>query len=212
MARPVEPHQQDISDEVKQLHTDSRRQYPYLNLSEGEYVIFAIKRHPIGLVWIWSATAVVILAMFGMAAIFAQSGTLSEVSASLADPMVLLIPVVLVSLLAFVFGFVAAFIYSANKFFLTNESVIQHIQISLFNRREQTISLANVEDASYSQDGIIPHIFGYGLLRLSTQGDETTYRFQYASDPAKQIAILNNAVESFKNVRPISHEMYHENN
>ena len=73
------------------------------------------------------------------------------------------------------------------------------------NMREQTISLANVEDASYSQDGMISHMFNYGLLRLSTQGAETTYRFHYASNPKLQIATLNNAVEDFKNLRPMHH-------
>lgn len=213
MARPVEPHKQDISDEVKQKHDDSKRRYPRLNLSEGEYVIFSIKRHPIGLIYIWGAVIITIVMTLAVAALLMTGGTLESLGLeSAVSSEILLIPILLVCLLAFVFGFVAAYIYTANEFFLTNESVIQHIQTSLFNRKEQTISLANVEDASYSQDGILPHLFGYGLLRLSTQGDETTYRFNYASQPAKQIAVLNNAVESFKNIRPISHQMSHENN
>jgi ABC-type antimicrobial peptide transport system permease subunit len=215
MSRPSEPHQQQLSDSAKQKHEAAKKKYPFLNLSEGEYVIFSIKRHPIGLIYIWGAVASVILAVFAVVAVLASSGGLTQVGSSIGATIpitTLLIPAALISILTFVFGFIAAYIYSANEFFLTNESVIQHIQTSLFNRKEQSISLANVEDASYSQDGILPHLFGYGLLRLSTQGDETTYRFNYASQPAKQIAVLNNAVESFKNVRPISHEMNQENN
>jgi hypothetical protein len=46
-------------------------------------------------------------------------------------------------------------------------------------------------------------MFDYGSIRLSTEGDETTYRFNYVTAPKKQIAILNNAVEAFKNGRPV---------
>jgi len=99
--------------------------------------------------------------------------------------------------------FVVYYVYVNNKFFLTNESVIQEIQVSLFSRHEQTVSLGNIEDASYSQHGIIQQIFNYGSIRLSTEGDETTYRFTYVANPKQHIATLNNAVEAFKNGRPV---------
>ena len=91
-----------------------------------------------------------------------------------------------------------------NRFFLTNESVIQEIQTTLLAHHEQTVSLANIEDASYQQAGIFQMMFNYGSIRLSTEGDETTYRFYYVSNPKVQIAILNNAVEAFKNGRPVT--------
>ncbi len=50
---------------------------------------------------------------------------------------------------------------------------------------------------------LIQQMFNYGSLRLSTEGDETTYRFNYVYDPREKVGILNNAVEAFKNGRPI---------
>ena len=108
--------------------------------------------------------------------------------------------------LALIIGIVATVIYRGNKFFLTNESVIQHLQHGIFSRKEQTISLTNIEDASFTQHGILQHMFNYGLLRLSTEGDETTYRFPYAGSPSKLISVLNNAVEAFKNGRPVGED------
>jgi hypothetical protein len=61
----------------------------------------------------------------------------------------------------------------------------------------------NIEDASYVQQGVIQAMFNYGAIRLSTEGDETTYRFSYVTNPKQQIATLNNAVEAFKNGRPV---------
>jgi hypothetical protein len=209
MARPLEPQKQPMSQEIIHKHEESKRLFPNLNLSQGEYVISAVKRHPIGLFGIWCATAAVIVALFGLVAILVAGSKSadysSEFGGSPLSPTVLFIPAMLIALLALIFGFISTYIYNANRFYLTNESVIQHIQTSLFNMREQTISLANVEDASYTQDGVVPHMLNYGLLRLSTQGDETTYRFNYASNPSKQIAVLNDAVENFKNIRPMQH-------
>jgi len=63
--------------------------------------------------------------------------------------------------------------------------------------------LSNIEDASFTQHGILQQILNYGDIRLSTEGDETTYRFSYVAAPKEHIARLNNAVEAFKNGRPV---------
>lgn len=101
-------------------------------------------------------------------------------------------------------GYAAVWVYLRNTFYLTNESVIQEIQHSLFSKHEQTVSLGSIEDASYRQVGVFQTAFNYGTIRLSTEGEETTYRFQYVDNPKEQIAILNNAIEAFKNGRPVS--------
>lgn len=208
MARPHEPVKPEISQATLQRHEESKRKYPGLNLSEGEFILSAIQRHPIGLFWIWAGAVTVIIVLLIIMVVLG-SGTLSAGLEASSPPLpitVLAIPVILVSILTLIFAAVGTMIYNANKFFLTNESVIQQIQTSLFSKREQTVSLANIEDASYSQDGILPHLLNYGMIRLSTEGDETTYRFNYASNPQRQIAILNNAVEAFKNGRPVMGE------
>ena len=110
---------------------------------------------------------------------------------------------VLISFLFLLGTYIAISVYSDNRFFLTNESAIQEIRHSLFSKSEQTVSLANIEDASYQQHGILQSMLNYGSIRLSTEGDETTYRFSYVANPKDEIALLNNAVESFKNGRPI---------
>ena len=205
VTRPLDPQPHQISPAATQRYEESKRQYPQLNLSEGEYVISDIRRHPIGLLQIWIAVAVVIVALFLILAAVAGGVFEGAGGESLIPLEVAAIPVLLLSVVALLFGFMSAGIYNGNRFFLTNESVIQYIQTGLFSKRQQTVSLNNIEDASYSQHGVVQHMFNYGQLRLSTEGDETTYRFNYASNPEKQIAILNNAVEAFKNGRPISH-------
>lgn len=203
MARPVSPEDPHISEEVKAKHVASVRKYPSLNLSEGEYIISAVRRHPIGMVPIFGIVGVVLLALGAGVPIYE---TMRESAGNLPPTGIVAILAFLFSILTVIGGYVAVYIYVNNKFFLTNESVIQEIQHSLFSKHEQTVSLANIEDASFVQNGLIPHLFNYGSIRLSTEGDETTYRFSYVTNPKKQIATLNNAVEAFKNGRPVSED------
>lgn len=206
IARSINPVAPVISDDIKQKHADSRKKYPNLNLSEGEYIITAVKRHPIGLLQIWFVVAAILVTFGGLFGALFMGGVTDSLS-MLGDSSQItgLGASILVLFFALIIGggFIATYIYNANRFYLTNESVIQEIQTGLFAKHEQTVSLINIEDASYRQTGIIQTMFNYGTIRLSTEGDETTYRFTYVSNPKKHIATLNNAVEAFKNGRPV---------
>lgn len=202
--RPAEPLPQHVSEAAQKRHEASKRAYPGLNLSEGEYVISAVRRHPIGLFSIWIVVAAAFLVTFvAMPALVRQISPdfFGSLNGNALESGALL--VIGLAVLYILGGVVATVIYQGNKFFLTNESVIQNIQHHLLSQKEQTISLTNIEDASYRQNGLIQTIFNYGSLRLSTEGDETTYRFSFVSNPKHQVDLLNNAVEAFKNGRPV---------
>ena len=194
---------QAVGDEVKLKHDRSNQLYPDLNLSEGEYVISAVRRHPIGLL-IPIVTGVLLISLaFILLFNFDFVSQIFRFNTDKVNLSSLLFPVSMLILLVILGVYIFYYIYTNNKFFLTNESVIQEIQTGLFRRLEQTVSLSNIEDASFTQIGIIQQLFNYGSIRLSTEGDETTYRFSYVANPKEHIAILNNAVEAFKNNRPI---------
>jgi uncharacterized membrane protein YdbT with pleckstrin-like domain len=204
--RPLQPDAPEITPELLEKHQKSVKKFPHLNLSKGEYVISAVRRHPIGLVPIFAITGTLILLCLGAIPFYSQF--LSENTAGGTAPAAAVVTIlaVLLSSLVAIGAYLAVYIYLSNRFFLTNESVIQEIQISLFSKHEQTVSLANIEDASFKQSSIFQIIFNYGTIRLSTEGDETTYRFSYVANPKKEIAVLNNAVEAFKNGRPITED------
>lgn len=203
VARPIEPKEQTVSPELQKLHDRSKQLYPLLNLSPGEYIISAVRRHPIGLVIpLGIGTLLIAMALsilFNLDVIFASMAVVGPFS----EPSMLVVPLLIFTAIVALGMFISYYVYVNNKFFLTNESVIQEIQVSLFSRQEQTVSLSNIEDASYTQHGILQQILDYGNIRLSTEGDETTYRFSYVASPKNHIARLNNAVEAFKNGRPV---------
>lgn len=199
MARPLEPQKPHISEGVQKRADESKAQFPQLNLSTGEYVISAISRHPIGLFSIWAVVGFIVVVLL-IAIPFAMGVFATDIDTSNGQSLSLVF--LMLAVLAFLGGIMATIVYNTNRFYLTNESVVQHIQVSLFSKKEQTISLTNIEDASFRQYGIIQQLLDYGSLRLSTQGDETTYRFNYVTHPQRQLMMLNNAVEAFKNGRP----------
>lgn len=203
MSRATDPHPQELSPAVKVKHQESVKKYPHLNLSESEFVISAVRRHPIGLVSIWGVVIVVFVLLLVLPSLLLSL----DVAVIRWSPSLLVsggFVLLMGAVLAFLAGVLGTYVYDANRFYLTNESVTQHIQTSLFTSKNQTISLANVEDASYRQSGIVQTILNYGSIRLSTQGEETTYRFNFVANPQKQIRLLNDAVEAFKNFRPVS--------
>lgn len=203
VVRPHEPQSPVISIESQRRHDRSASMYPTLNLSAGEYVISAVRRHPIGLI-IPLAMGTLLIGMT-LAILFNYSYFVDRflITGALADVSSVIVPMLIFVVLVILGMFVSYYVYVSNKFFLTNESVIQEIQTTLFARHEQTVSLGNIEDASFSQAGIMQQVFDYGDIRLSTEGDETTYRFSYVASPKNHIARLNNAVEAFKTGRPV---------
>ncbi len=199
IARAAEPMKPQLSESVVRRHKDSVLKYPKLNLTEGEYVIKVIKRHPVGLyVPIGFAAFLVLLIVAGLASYpsLVPTGRPPFIS--------FLVPAFSLATLISIGAYVVSYVYNKNRFVLTNESVIQETQHSLFAHHEQTISLANIEDASYTKSGIIQTLLNYGSIRLTTEGEETTYRFRYVENPKKEAARLHNAIEAFKNGRPIA--------
>ena len=200
-AREIEPKALAISDELREKHDQSVRRYPFLNLSEGEYVILDIKRHPMGMIIPIALTGLSLFAILAFAAIYPS---LVNSGIPMIDASTMFGIILLVALVVVLGGAIALWVYVQNQFFMTNESVIQEIQESLVSRHEQTVSLGSIEDASFRKSGIMQTLFDYGTIRLSTEGEETTYIFHYVANPKKQVAILNNAIEAFKNGRPVS--------
>lgn len=184
-------------------HNRSKTLFPNLNLSEGEYVISSVRRHMIGmLVPLVGGTLLISLAFTLLFNYDLIMSAFRSTDATV-DPLTIFLLALGFVVIVTALTYFAYYIYTNNKMYLTNESIIQTIQSGLFSKREQAVSLGNVEDASYTQDGIIQKMLNYGAIRLSTIGDENTYRLSFVANPKEQIDVLNNAVEAFKNGRPV---------
>lgn len=203
VTRTSDPVAVKVSPEMQRRNDESKKLYPFLNLSAGEYVVLEVKRTIFAQIAIVLGTiALIVLITLLWWVVLVHPGSSQPIIAPQAASSASLFTlgvVVLVGLL----GWVAYTVFKGNKFFLTNESVIQEIQTALLSQKEQTINLENIKDASFTQHGIFSVFFNYGTLRLSTEGDEQEYRFSYVSNPKEQIAVINNVIEAVKYGRPI---------
>lgn len=207
MMRPIvlDPGPGSHSDDtIKMKHDRSKRTWPMLSLSEGEFVIRMIPRSLIGLTGHISISLFIITLSFIALLNYDLIAASFNAQQQIIDPQTIIFSAIVVICLTALGMYIIYYIYTSNKLFLTNESVIQEIQTGIFSKKEQIVSLVNIEDVSYTQEGILQQIFNFGSIRLSTEGEETTYTFTYASSPKVNISTLNNAVEAFKNGRHVT--------
>jgi hypothetical protein len=182
-------------------HEDSLRRYPRIHLSRGEYVVMEVRRHPIGLISIWIVSGLLTLLVLGILPLYAMTRdalahALAMNVSSLPEASALALPVFGLAILFVLGGIISNYVYSSNLFYLTNESIIQYVQTSLFSTKEQVINLVNVDDASYRQDGIVQQVFNYGTVRVTTEGDERNpYIFFYVAKPQHVVRTINDAME-----------------
>ena len=127
-----------ISPDEQVMHDRSAQQYPELSLSPGEYVLEVVHRHPIGLVAIWFITGILVLTTPGKcAAICANRSFIAQIfgtsAGNLPSAVVMVTPALILAAF-FLLGGLATYVYNANKFYITTESIIQFVQYSLFNK------------------------------------------------------------------------------
>ena len=190
-------------------------EFAHLNLSAGEKVLMEVPRHPLGQLQFYISAIIGIVAVIIGASLLvrfsgvsANAPAASQIGDPVATQQLISIPDIPTSLIFLVAGVlvvlittgaaIALHVYNGNKMYITNESVIQMIQTSLFNKKEQQIGLAAVEDISYVQAGVVGHMFNFGNIRLSTRGEESTYVFTFVADPKNQVRQMINIQEEFE--------------
>ena len=175
-------------------HERSKKDFPSLKLEDDEFVEFAFSRAKIYifmvLLAIASGAALVLLIMF-----FAilQQNMLDDMGRNFL--YIILSAIIAAALIA---SIVALFVYRGNKLFITNKRVIQMIMISPVATSLNIIDLSSVEDASYSQNGLLQKLLHIGTFRLATVGDETTYTFKYSDISPMELKEISKLISESK--------------
>lgn len=191
-------------DKIKQKHEASIKKYPYLNLGSEEYVLHVVKKH-IG-------NKIKTLAVAGLVTVLTILFLLAYLiffGKDFASPDYLLIFFSGISIiaLALIFASMSLSVNKNNRFFLTNKSIIQQIQLNPFSKNQKTVGLGNVEDISFKEEGFAATLFGFGSIQvISDEGKDTIYNFNNVANPRTEMRILNNAVEAYKEGREVTGE------
>jgi uncharacterized membrane protein YdbT with pleckstrin-like domain len=151
-------------------------------LEPGEEILTVVRRSFIGLLGIYLVATLAIAAIVGLV-IALSPGTFDtsspEISASL-SAMIVVAAILLVLIL-----FTATYVYKQSRLLITNKSLVQIIQKTLFNRKVSRLSMSNVEDVNEEQRGILANLFNYGTLTVQTAGTEDNFIFSLCPNPAR---------------------------
>lgn len=186
------------SDDIARRHQESSERYPDLRLSEEQYVVAEVKRHMVGIVM-----PTIVAGFLSLLVIVMLLNYSTWVPSNIPPASSLVLPALLLLVLIGISVYIVAWVYMKNKLYLTNESVIQQIQLNLFSHSEQVVDLSDIKDISYRQAGIFQMLLDYGVVELSTEGEDKVYTFTNVTNPRNVIAMLNNAIEDSKNDRPV---------
>lgn len=165
---------------------------PLKVMQPGERVVCEIKRHPIGLLNLYATLGFVVV--LSVVAIVMAPQLISGIS-SQGQAMVALGAVILSALVG-LFTYVAAIVYKGNRWIVTSDSITQISQISLFRKQTSQLSLANLEDVTVEQNGILQSMFGFGRLRAESAGERSKFVFDFCPNPsdyAKRIIAAHEA-------------------
>ncbi len=170
---PTQPNDNDADDQLQKIHN------PLSVMQPGERVICEIRRHPIGLVGVYSMTALVTGVLVAIAILTPYYATFLNGQQRLGVVLATGLAIV-ISLL---FTYISVYIYKANRWIVTSDSVTQIAQTGLFNQQTSQLSLANLEDVTVDQDGILQTVFGYGNLVVESAGERSKFVFPYCPNP-----------------------------
>jgi hypothetical protein len=170
---------------------------PLESMQPGERVICEIKRHPIGIIGTYASfiAAVALLAIVGYG--FGPQIFTNTDSQRVYGYVTLV--VLTVAVLGGLFAFVAHIVYWGNRWIVTDDSVTQVIQNSLFSKQSSQLSMANLEDITAEKNGILPHMFNYGVLKCETAGaTKSKFHFLYCPNPDYYAKCILDAREKFE--------------
>jgi uncharacterized membrane protein YdbT with pleckstrin-like domain len=150
-------------------------------LEPGEQILTVVHRSVLGLIGIYLVAFLAVAALTTLAAVISPS-TFNTSSATISGPLSAII--ILSAVLLVLILFTSTYIYRQSRLLITDRSLVQIMQRTLFNRKVSRLSMSNVEDVSEEQRGIVSSIFNYGTLIVQTAGEMENFIFTLCPNPA----------------------------
>lgn len=161
-----------------------------LPIDSDETIIAVYRHHPIAYI------IPLLLAFLMIGLIAGLTAALTSVGTSTGTPIVdptyrqyIIMGVGLFSLLILVFTYIPVWIKMQDQLVLTNESLIQILQTSLFSDKVSQLGLQSFADVTV-RSGFWGNLFGFGHITIETPGEQDNFEYGYlpgANEAARQI-------------------------
>lgn len=185
----------------EQLSPIGKKFLQHIEFDSDERLHLEVRKHPVGLIMIYLAGFTASIVLFGFLVLGAASVDLGSfgndvgVSGSVLQASLIALGFFM-TIFAIIITAVAAYIYNHNVLLITSEKVAQQLYLSLFNKKISQISIADVQDTTVRQDGILSHIFNYGTVTIETAGEQENYKFTFAPNPYEVSKALTGSHEA----------------
>ena len=184
-------------DLVSVRHERSQKDFPKFKFDADEYVEYNFSRAKSRLFMLWCGAGLAIVVILVAFLIALTGAKIDEMGKNFVLTLLLILTTIII-----IAVLVATMVHRNNKLIITNKRAMQMIMKSPTATSTNVIDLVSVEDASFSQNSIHERFLGYGTLRLSTVGDETTYTFPYSNISAEELAgVIRLISEAKKNLK-----------
>lgn len=173
--------------------------HPLANLESGEQLICEIKRNILGIIGVYVGVGILTLILgiviFAVAPHFLSNYDHGKVM------LIGTLVFVVFAVIAAIFVFINHTVYWGNRWIVTSHNITQIRRTSLFDKETSQLSLANLEDISAAQDGVMAHIFNYGVISAETAAATDKFTFTYCSNPTHYTQQILAARERFEQNR-----------
>lgn len=160
----------------------------------GQQVITFIRRHPIGLVYIYLAIIAAVAALVAIAAVTGQEFLSGVTKQDLS--ILTIVAILFMTLIAFILILVTN-VYMHNSLLITDKETIQILQRGVFQVKVSHLSHADIEDITAEQNGLLQTLFNYGTLHIETSGELKNFAFTYCPDPDGYARVVLEARQRF---------------
>lgn len=195
---PNENHPEPLPDVPSPVPNNEEIVDPTIPAGNHEVVI--IKRHPFGLVALYLQVIVGLAAAGGLIDFLVNQLVSTDNRSSILPWLNLVL--ILIAGVAVIFLIIATFVYLQNRWVVTDDSITQITQTGLFKRQMSELSMANIEDVTAVQNGLLATVFGFGTLKAETAGERSNFHFIYCPRPNMYAKIVLDARERFINENP----------
>jgi len=184
-------------------HARSAKDFPEIDLEQDEHVVLHIRRSRIGVIFIWTVVALMIIALSITLILLAASNGSNNSVFSMNELSLRYLRLGIFALYVVIFfgGLVGQNIYNSNQIYVTNHRLIQKSRNSIFAHSTNIIELRRIEDVSFRQSSLIDNLFHIGMLRMSTVGEETTYSLKYVDTPRDEVKTISHLVYECKQIK-----------
>lgn len=156
-------------------------------IPNGQKYITNIRRHIIGLIYIYLIILVAVAALVMLAVM-----TTPDLRESISGDgfSMLSIAVILSIALVILILVLVTNIYMHNRMIITDKEIIQVLQKGVFQVKSSHLSHEDIEDVTSEQNGLLQTIFNYGTLNIETSGELKNFVFSYCPDPSRYARIV----------------------